>query len=105
MAAQALAKLMARAKQAAPYAAGAVGGAGAILGGDALFDELYPARRWVPKALQGPLMDLKGAVEDEGNQQLLMALGIPLAGALLPGVGEAIGRYRDAQRSPRKTPR
>jgi hypothetical protein len=91
----ALAKLMARMKTPGLVAGGAAAGAGAMYGGDKLLDEMYPARRWVPKALQGPLMDAKSAIEDPSTQQLLMALGIPLAGALIPGGAEIIRRLQD----------
>lgn len=97
----ALAKLLSQmqaagrgAKAAAPYALGATGGFGAALGGDALLDEMYPARKWVPKALQGPLMDAKSALEDEETQRLLLALGIPLAGGL---AADAFSRWKGRQ--------
>lgn len=102
MAGAALAKLLSRLKMPGAVAGGAALGAGAMYGGDKLLDEMYPARRWVPKALQGPLMDAKSAIEDPETQQLLMALGIPIAGALVPGAGALIERYRNA--GAKKTP-
>jgi hypothetical protein len=91
----ALAKLMAKMKTPALIGGGAAAGAGAMYGGDKLLDEIYPARRWVPKALQGPLMDAKKMLGDEDTQNLLLALGIPLATAAIPGAGIALERWRN----------
>ena len=57
--------------KAAPWAGGAALGAGGVVAGDALLDEMYPARRWVPKALQGPLMDVAEGLGDPEVQRSL----------------------------------
>jgi hypothetical protein len=92
----ALAKLLTKMKIPGAVAGGAALGAGGMYAGDKALDEIYPARRWVPKALQGPAMEAKKALSDPTTQQILMALGIPLAGALVPGAGALIEGLRNA---------
>jgi hypothetical protein len=90
-----LAKLLARLKMPGAVAGGAALGVGGTLAADKALDHAYPARKWVPKALQGPLMDAKSALEDPETQKLLLALGVPIAGAMVPGAAEIIRRFQD----------